>query len=211
MRIPLSQFYTPVRDERKHILFIGDIFDGNKEETLSPIRKMLSTEYYCLTNTIFRNPADMSMFTKITCSREESKPDLIVAYGSGATLAAQIKGIDKVLIKPYYCTSNMLANILGKKGQKQRIELPSSGQPKYLTVIRPMVWEWKKLEENAKQNGYNNDAHSLFFATDIESATYKEHIRLFGNAVILPGENIYDPKGIESVATFIKGTLEAER
>ena len=76
-------------------------------------------------------------------AKKTAKTGLIVAYGSGATLAAQVEGIEKVLIKPYYSTSNMLAGILGEKGQKQRIELPTLGQPEYLTVIRPMVWEWQ--------------------------------------------------------------------
>ena len=43
---------------------------------------------------------------------------------------------------------------------------------------------------------------------NIETATYKEHIKQFGDAVIVPGENIHEPKGIESVAKFIKGVLE---
>ena len=73
-----------------------------------------------------------------------------------------------------------------------------------------MVWEWQKLEENALQNGRNNDAHSLFFAPDIETATYKEHSKQFSDAVIVQGESIRDPDGVESVATFIKGVLEVE-
>ena len=211
MRIPLNQFYHPVRDERKHIMFIGDIFDSKKDAALIPVMKLLDKEYCCMHVELFRNPSQTLMSIKCSCMADEYKPDLIVAYGSGATLAAQVEGIEKVLIKPYYHTSNMLASILGEKGQKQRIELPTLGQPEYLTVIRPMVWEWQKLEENAMQNGYNNDAHSLFFAPDIETATYKEHMKLFGDAMTVPGESIRDPKGIENVATFIKGVLEAKR
>ena len=143
-------------------------------------------------------------------AKKTAKTGLIVAYGSGATLAAQGEGIEKVLIQPCYSTSYMLAGILGEKGQKQRIELPTLGQPEYLTVIRPMVWEWQKLEENALQNGRNNNAHSLFFAPDIETVTYKEHIKQFCDAVIVQGESLRDPKGVESVATFIKGVLEVE-
>ena len=210
MRIPLNQFYHPVRDERKHIMFIGDIFDSKKDAALIPVMKLLDKEYCCMHVELFRNPSQTLMSIKCSCMADEYKPDLIVAYGSGATLAAQVEGIEKVLIKPYYHTSNMLASILGEKGQKQRIELPTLGQPEYLTVIRPMVWEWQKLEENAMQNGYNNDAHSLFFAPDIETATYKEHMKLFGDAMTVPGESIRDPKGVESVAKFIKGVLEVD-
>jgi hypothetical protein len=210
MRIPLNQFYTPVRDERKHIMFIGDIFDSKKDAALFPVMKLLDKEYYCMHEELFRNPSQTLTSIKCSCISDVYKPDLIVAYGNGATLAAQVEGVEKVLINPYYHTSNMLAGILGEKGQKQRIELPTLGQPEYLTVIRPMVWEWQKLEVNALQNGCNNDAHTLFFAPDIETETYKEHIKQFSDAVIVPGESIRDPKGVESVATFIKGVLEVE-
>ena len=210
MRIPLNQFYHPVRDKRKHILFIGDIFDSKKDAALNPVRELLDKEYCCIHVELFRNPSQTLRSIKCSCFSDAYKPDLIVAYGSGATLAAQVEGIEKVLIKPYYCTSNALAGILGEKGQKQRIELPTLGQPEYLTVIRPMVWEWQKLETYAIQNGYNNGAHSLFFTPDIETATYKEHIKLFGDAAIVPGENIHDQAGIESMVTFIKGVLEVD-
>ena len=210
MRRPLNEFYTPIRDERKHILFIGDIFDSKKDAALNPVRDLLDKEYHCMSVEIFRNPSQTLMSIECSCLSDVYKPDLIVAYGSGATMAAQITGIKKVVIKPYYRTSNMLEGILGEKGQKQRIQLPTLGQPEYLTVIRPMVWKWHELETNAMQNGYNNDAHSLFFAPDIETATYKEHMKRFGDAMIVPGENIHDPKGIESLATFIKGVLKVE-
>ena len=210
MRIPLNQFYHPVRDKRKHILFIGDIFDSKKDAALNPVRELLDKEYCCMHVELFRNPSQTLRSIECFCLSDTNKPDLIIAYGSGATLAAQVEGIEKVLIKPYYSTSNMLAGILGEKGQKQRIELPSLGQPEYLTVIRPMVWEWQKLEANAMQNSYNNNAHTLFFASDIETATYKEHMKQFGDAVIVQGESILDQAGIESVATFIKGVLEVD-
>ena len=210
MRIPLNELYTPVRDGRKHILFIGDIFDSKQDAALAPVRKLLDKEYCCMGVEQFRNPSQTLTAVESFCLSDECKPDLIVAYGTGATIAAQIKGIEKVLIKPYYNTSSLLADILGEKGQKQRIQLPTLGQPEYLTVIRPMVWEWQKLEENAIQNGCNNDAHSLFFTPDIETATYKEHIKQFCDAVIVPGTIIYDPDAIESVTKFIKGVLEVE-
>ena len=138
-----------------------------------------------------------------------SKPDLIVAYGTGATIAAQIKDVEKVLIKPYYNTSNVLKNMLGEKNQETRIELPTLGKPEYLTITRPMVLGYKHLEIKAMENGYNNAAHSLFFAKDVETDTYKEHIKRFGNAMLVPGESIYDPDGIKGIAKFIRGIIEA--
>ncbi len=209
MRIPLNELYTPVRDGRKHILFIGDIFDSKQDAALAPVRKLLDKEYCCMGVEQFRNPSQTLTAVESFCLSDECKPDLIVAYGTGATIAAQIKGIEKVLIKPYYNTSSLLADILGEKGQKQRIQLPTLGQPEYLTVIRPMVWEWQKLEENALKNNYNNGAHKLFFANDIESNVYKEHMRQFGNAMIVPGEGIFDPDGINGIAKFIRGIIEA--
>ena len=84
------------------------------------------------------------------------------------------------------------------------------GKPEYLTITHPMVLGYKHLEIKAMENGYNNGAHSLFFTPDIETATYKEHIKLFGDAAIVPGENIHDQAGIESMVTFIKGVLEVD-
>ena len=114
MRIPCNQFYHPVRDERKHIMFIGDIFDSKKDAALIPVMKLLDKEYCCMHVELLRNPSQTLISIKCSCLSDVHKPDLIVAYGSGATLAAQVEGIEKVLIKPYYSTSNMLAGILGE-------------------------------------------------------------------------------------------------
>ena len=208
MRFPLSDFYPIVRDKRKHILFIDDIFDGRKNAALTPVRKMLDTEYFCMSEYKQRRPDDMVSSINILCKYSIMKPDLIVAYGSGATLVAQITDIEKVLVKPYYCTSNVLSNILGSNNQKKRIQLPGYGQPEYLNIECKMIWDWKQLEVQAHQYGLNKGAHTLFFDQDIDTTTYKEHIEKFGTAVIVPGENIYTPEGINSIATFIKGILE---
>ena len=50
MRKPLNQFYTPQRDPRKHILFVGDIFDSKFSSVLNPIKELLKTDYYCMSN-----------------------------------------------------------------------------------------------------------------------------------------------------------------
>jgi hypothetical protein len=112
-------------------------------------------------------------------------------------------------IKNNYNTSNVLKNMLGEKNQETRIELPTLGKPEYLTITRPMVLGYKHLEIKAMENGYNNSAHMLFFANDVETNTYKEHMRLFSNAMIVPGEGIYDPDGINGIAKFIRGIIEA--
>lgn len=41
-----------------------------------------------------------------------------------------------------------------------------------------------------------------------KTTTYKEHIEQYGDAVIVPGEKIYTPEGINSIATFIKRILK---
>lgn len=208
MRIPLTSVYTPPKDDRKVIMFIDDLFHSKWNPALKPVQELLDTEYYCIT--ILKHIDPERMVKKIRwLSYGRSKPDLIVAYGTGATIAAQIKDVEKVLIKPYYNTSNVLKNMLGEKNQKTRIELPTLGKPEYLTITRPMVLGYKHLEIKAMENGYNNAAHSLFFAKDVETDTYKEHIKRFGNAMLVPGESIYDPDGIKGIAKFIRGIIEA--
>ncbi len=208
MRIPLTSVYTPPKDDRKVIMFIDDLFHSKRNPALKPVKELLNTEYHCIT--ILKHIDPERMVKKIRwLSYGTSKPDLIVAYGTGATIAAQIKDVEKVLIKPYYNTSNVLKNMLGEKNQKTRIELPTLGKPEYLTITRPMVLGYKHLEIKAMENGYNNAAHSLFFAKDVETDTYKEHIKRFGNAMLVPGERIYDPDGIKGIAKFIRGIIEA--
>ena len=207
MRIPLTSVYTPHKDDRKVIMFINDLFHSKWNPALNPVKELLDTEYHCIT--ILKHIDPERMVKKIRwLSYGTSKPDLIVAYGTGATIAAQIKGIEKVLIKPCYNTSNVLRDMLGEK-QKTRIELPTLGNPEYMTVTHPMILDYKHLEIKALQNGYNNDAHSLFFANDIEHSAYREHIKQFGDAVIVPGENIYTPDGIDGITRFIRGIIEA--
>ena len=141
---------------------------------------------------------------------ESLRPDLIVAYGTAATLAAQIIEIEKVLIKPYFCTSNMISNMLPKKQRKARIELPNLEHPEYLTISRQMATEYHQLEEHVYQRGIYN-AHALFFASDTESPVYKNYVEHFGNAVILPGENDFSPEAVNSIVTFIKEILSVEQ
>ena len=208
MRIPLTNVYTTPKDDRKVIMFIDDLFHCKWNPALKPVQELLDTEYHCIT--ILKHIDPERMVKKIRwLSYGTSKPDLIVAYGTGATIAAQIKDVEKVLIKPYYNTSNVLKNILGEKNQETRIELPTLGKPEYLTITRPMVLGYKHLEIKAMENGYNNAAHSLFFAKDVETDTYKEHIKRFGNAMLVPGESIYDPDGIKGIAKFIHGIIES--
>ena len=207
MRIPLTSVYTPHKDDRKVIMFIDDLFHSKWDPALNQVKELLDTEYHCIT--ILKHIDPERMVKKIRwLSFGTSKPDLIVAYGTGATIAAQIKDVEKVLIKPYYNTSNVLKNMLGEKNHETRIELPTLGKPEYLTITRPMVLEYKHLEIKAMENGYNKGAHSLFFAKDIETNTYKEHMEQFGNTMIIPGESIFDLDGINGIARFIRGVIE---
>ncbi len=208
MRLVLE---PPVRDDgRKTILFIDDIFDSNEYPALKPVKGMLDKEYCCLTAHRNRRPDSTVMLVRAFCIGEY-RPDLIVAYGSGATIAAQIKGIDKVLVKPYYGTSGVLKDMLGAKKEKVRVELPNFEKPEYLTIAPPMVQGYKHLEINAFQNGYNNGAHALFFAPDIDTPAYQVQIKHFGTALTVPGESLYDPEGIESVAKFIRNVMELKK
>ncbi len=78
------------RDPRRHILFLDDIFDGRYSATLNHVKELLNTEYLCKSMFKRRDPSDMARSIKRDCERELNKADLIVAYGSGATLAAQV-------------------------------------------------------------------------------------------------------------------------
>lgn len=208
MRIPLTSVYTPPKDDRKVIMFIDDIFHSKANSALEPVKELLNTEYRCITILNHRDPERMVKMIR-RLSLVSSKPDLIVAYGTGATIAAQIKDIEKVLIKPYYNTSNVFKSMLGEKNLKKRIELPTPDKPECLTITRPMVLEYKHLEIKAMENGYNNGAHSLFFAKDVETDAYKEYIKQFGNAMIVPGQGIFDPDCISGIAKFIRAVIEA--
>ena len=48
-------------------------------------------------------------------------------FEKAAKLRDTIKGIEKVLIKPYYNTSNILKDMLGPKKLKARIQSQTSG------------------------------------------------------------------------------------
>ncbi len=211
MRIPFNQFCTITRDERKHILFLDDLFVGRQNLLLKPIVESLEDEYHCMNLSMPKGPHDGVRRIRHLCMSESLRPDLIVAHGTAATLAAQIIGIEKVLIKPYFCTSNMISNMLPKKQRKARIELPNLEHPEYLTISRQMETEYHQLEERVYQKGIHN-AHSLFFASDTESPVYKNYVEHFGNAVILPAEvNDFSPKAVIFIVTFIKEILSVEQ
>lgn len=210
MRIPLNTLGTITRDERKHILFLNDQFVGRQNVLLTPIVETLKDEYHCMNLSMPKGPHDGVRRIRHLCMSESLRPDLIVAHGTAATLAAQIIGIEKVLIKPYFCTSNMISNMLLEKQRKARIELPNLEHPEYLTISRQMATEYHQLEERVYQKGIHN-AHALFFASDTESPVYKNYVEHFGNAVILPGENDFSPEAVNSIVTFIKEILSVEQ
>lgn len=210
MRIPLNTLGTITRDKRKHILFLNDQFVGRLNVLLTPIVETLKDEYHCMNLSMPKGPHDGVRRIRHLCMSESLRPDLIVAHGTAATLAAQIIGIEKVLIKPYFCTSNMISNMLPKKQRKARIELPNLEHSEYLTISRQMATEYHQLEERVYQRGIHN-AHTLFFASDTESSVYKNYVEHFGNAVILPGENDFSPEAVNSIITFIKEILSVEQ
>lgn len=210
MRIPLNTLGTITRDKRKHILFLNDQFVGRQNVLLTPIVETLKDEYHCMNLSMPKGPHDGVRRIRHLCMSESLRPDLIVAHGTAATLAAQIIGIEKVLIKPYFCTSNMISNMLPKKQRKARIELPNLEHSEYLTISRQMAIEYHQLEERVYQRGIHN-AHTLFFAFDTESSVYKNYVEHFGNAVILPGGNDFSPEAVNCIVTFIKEILSVEQ
>ena len=191
-------------------MFLNDLFVGRRNVLLTPIVETLKDEFYCMNFSMSKGPHDGVRRIRHLCMSENLRPDLIVAHGTAATLAAQISGIEKVLIKPYFCTSNMISNMLPEKQCKARIELPNLDHPEYLTISRQMATEYHQLEERVYQRGIHN-AHSLFFTSDTESPIYKNHIEHFGNAVILPAENDFSPEAVNSIVTFIKEILSVEQ
>ena len=210
MRIPLNTLGTITRDKRKHILFLNDQFVGRLNVLLTPIVETLKDEYHCMNLSMPKGPHDGVRRIRHLCMSESLRPDLIVAHGTAATLAAQIIGIEKVLIKPYFCTSNMISNMLPEKQRKARIELPNLEHPEYLTISRQMATEYHQLEERVYKRGIHN-SHALFFASDAESPVYKNYVEHFGNAVILPGENDFSPEAVNCIVTFIKEILSVEQ
>ena len=210
MRLPLTDLVTITRDERKHILFLNDLFVGRRNVLLTPIVESLKDEFYCMNMRVPKGPYDAVRRIRHLCMSESLRPDLVVAHGTAATLAVQIRGIEKVLIKPYFCTSNMISNMLPKKQRKARIELPNLDHPEYLTISRQMATEYHQLEERVYQRGIRN-AHALFFASDTESPVYKNYVEHFGNAVFLPAENDFSPEAVNSIVTFIKAILSDEQ
>ena len=210
MRLPLTDLVTITRDERKHILFLDDLFVDCHNVLLTPIVESLKDEFYCMNMRVPKGPYDAVRRIRHLCMSESLRPDLIVAHGTASTLAAQIIGIEKVLIKPYFCTSNMISNMLPEKRCKARIELPNLEHPEFLTISRQMATEYQQLEERVYQRGIRN-AHALFFASDTESPIYQNYVDHFGSAVFLPAENDFSPKTVNCIVTFIKEILSVEQ
>jgi hypothetical protein len=155
------------------------------------------------------------------------KPDLIVACGTAATIACfktaeqshgfnisldsihaqEIDSIRKVLISPYFSTSNMIANMLPPKQFKTRIELPNLGNPEYLTLTRQMLTEYRKMEGEIYRQGIEN-AQALFFSSETDKPAYKDYVEHFGPAAVLSAENSFSPEALDCVAKFIREILE---
>ena len=234
MRLPLNIKID--RDERKHILFLGDLFTGTQDLLLTSLVKNLGEEYHCTYYLLPKGPRDAVHRIARLCNIDTLRPDLIVACGTAATIACfksakQNYGIDtpidvralsdamhardigkikKVLITPYFSTSTMIANMLPPKQFKTRIELPNLGKPEYLTVTRQMQTEYRQMEDEIYRQGIQN-AETLFFSADIDSSLYADYVNNFGPAHIMPAEKSFSPDAPECVAKFIREVISAEQ
>ena len=236
MRLPLSDYVSNTRDERKHILFLGDLFTGTEDLLLTSLVKSLREEYYCMYYPLPKGPRNAVEHISHLCMSDCLRPDLIVACGTAATIACfkcakhnygmdtpidvralsdaidakHIGKIKKVLITPYFSTSNMIANMLPPKQFKTRIELPNLGKPEYLTLTRQMQTEYRQMEDEIYRQGIRN-AETLFFSADVDSSTYADYVNNFGPAHIMPAENSFSPDAPECVAQFIREVISAEQ
>ena len=236
MRLPLSDYVSNKRDERKHILFLGDLFTGTQDLLLTSLVKSLREEYYCMYEPLPKGPRNAVEHISHLCMSDCLRPDLIVACGTAATIACfksakhnygidtpidvralsdamharHIGKIKKVLITPYFSTSTMIANMLPPKQFKTRIELPNLGKPEYLTLTRQMQTEYRQMEDEIYRQGIRN-AETLFFSADVDSSTYADYVNNFGPAHIMPAENSFSPDAPECVAQFIREVISAEQ
>lgn len=235
MRLPLSDYVSNTRDERKHILFLGDLFTGTQDLLLTSLVKNLGEEYHC-TYYLPKGPRNAVDHVAHLCMSDCLRPDLIVACGTAASIACfksakhnygidtpidvralsdamharDIGKIKKVLITPYFSTSTMIANMLPPKQFKTRIELPNLGKPEYLTLTRQMQTEYSQMEDEIYRQGIQN-AEALFFSADIDSSLYADYVNNFGPAHILPAEKFFSPDAPECVAKFIREIISAEQ
>lgn len=212
MRLPLSDYVSNTRDERKHILFLGDLFTGTEDLLLTSLVKILGEEYHCMYYPLPKGPRNAVDHVAHLCMIDTLRPDLIVACGTVATIACfkSESKIKKVLITPYFSTSTMIANMLPPKQFKTRIELPSLGKPEYLTLTRQMQTEYRQMEDEIYRQGIQN-AETLFFSTDVDSSTYADYVNNFGPAHIMPAENSFSPDAPGCVAQFIREVISAEQ
>ena len=236
MILPLSDYISNTRDERKHILFLGDLFTGTQDLLLTSLVKNLGKEYHCTYSPLPKGPRNAVDHVAHMCMSDCLRPDLIVACGTAATIACfksakhnygidtpidvralsdamharDIGKIKKVLITPYFSTSTMIANMLPPKQFKTRIELPNLGKPEYLTLTRQMQTEYQQMEDEIYRQGIRN-AETLFFSTDVDSSTYADYVNNFGPAHIMPAENSFSPDAPECVAKFIREVISAEQ
>ena len=211
MRLPLSDYVSNKRDERKHILFLGDLFTGTEDLLLTSLVKNLGEEYHCMYYPLPKGPRNAVDHVAHMCMIDTLRPDLIVACGTAATIACFKKSkIKKVLITPYFSTSTMIANMLPPKQFKTRIELPSLGKPEYLTLTRQMQTEYRQMEDEIYRQGIRN-AETLFFSADVDSSTYADYVNNFDPAHIMPAENSFSPDAPECVAKFIREVISAEQ
>ena len=236
MRLPLSDYVSNTRDERKHILFLGDLFTGTEDLLLAFLVKILGKEYHCMYEKLPKGPRNAVDYVAHLCMIDTLRPDLIVACGTAATIACfksakhnygidtpidaralsdaidarHIGKIKKVLITPYFSTSTMIANMLPPKQFKTRIELPNLGKPEYLTLTRQMQTEYRQMEDEIYRQGIRN-AETLFFSADVDSSTYADYVNNFGPAHIMPAENSFSPDAPECVAQFIREVIFAEQ
>ena len=236
MRLPLSDYVSNTRDERKHILFLGDLFTGTEDLLLTSLVKSLREEYYCMYYPLPKGPRNAVEHISHLCMSDCLRPDLIVACGTAATIACfksakhnygidtpidvralsdamharDIGKIKKVLITPYFSTSTMIANMLPPKQFKTRIELPNLGKPEYLTLTRQMQTEYRQMEDEIYRQGIRN-AETLFFSADVDSSTYADYVNNFGPAHIMPADKFFSPDAPECVAKFIREVISAEQ
>ncbi len=75
MRFPLNIKID--RDERKQILFLGDLFTGTQDLLLTSLVKILGEEYYCMYEKLPKGPREAVRRIAHLCMSESLRPDLM--------------------------------------------------------------------------------------------------------------------------------------
>ena len=187
----------------KKVLLVHDLFSSSMDVFALELINLLRNEEVIVPELPI-HPQEAFEIIQNTCKKEH--PDVIVGWQSGAGLAQQFPGYDRILVNPDYQVSNMLDTLLNGEDEVQIPYLFErfDGHQNF-RINATLLEEYRQMESHQFDRVRSSSKLVFgFFWFGKNEENRDIHAEHYSDVTYLPGENYLDPKSIRIICETIK-------